>query len=117
MHEDFFLGPDPENYNSKRAIFMKCLIVSLGDLFNGFCWTLYNNFFDVVKTKYDWSESSFINFMKGGVNSFYLGGALISSILAYAIIGKSRKWSFIIIDILCILGGGLIFASIWFKND
>ena len=72
---DFYPGPDPENYNSRSAIFRKCLVVSLGDLFNGFCWTLYNNFFDVVKKDYSWNGGSSEDFMKGAVNSFYLAGA------------------------------------------
>ena len=75
VDQEYYPGPDPENYRSSGAIWRKCVVVSLGDLFNGFCWTLYNNYFDIVKSKYSWNGSKNEDFIKGAINSFYLAGA------------------------------------------
>ena len=37
----------------------------------------------------------------------------MSSLVAYFIIAKSRKYSFVVIDGLGVIGGGLIFISIY----
>ena len=40
----------------------------------------------------------------------------VSSLVAYMVISRSRKNSFVVIDVLGVVGGGLIFVSIYCGN-
>jgi MFS family permease len=44
---------------------------------------------------------------------FFFTKVQVSSLVAYMVISRSRKHSFVVIDVLGVVGGGLIFVSIY----
>ena len=87
-------------------LYSRVIIVSIGSLINGYCWTLFNNLWLEMAKGYPWNNNpSEKEWFHGLINACYLFGALIGSIFSFLLQNYSRKWGFVICDLSLIVGG------------
>ena len=54
-------------HRPKCKIFSVILLVSLGDLFNGYCWTLYNPLYSIAKDHYPFKNDMILTNVMGDI--------------------------------------------------
>jgi len=77
----------------------------LSDAYGAFNFVIYNNLYHIAKNQYKWyhvdqngSESIGNQLIEGAINSFFMLGALLGTLVGSRILQWSRKGSFISTD-------------------
>jgi MFS family permease len=90
-------------------LYSRIIIVSIGSLINGYCWTLFNNLFSEMAKGYSWNQNpSEKEWFHGLINACYLFGALLGSVFSFLLQNYSRKWNFVVCDLSLVAGGAFL---------